>query len=173
MTAPRSPWTSDQPDVADVVPPPTPVVRPEPRRADGDVLIDTPELGPNAAVLITDGQRNTFQPGVVPAAQNTKHGRCQARDPASVSSPTLVALGGGHVIRASRLTGQARRTWHGNPDQLTVRPGAQQRTSVQRAPAATDATGPRLSRRLFRRLTYEGDRRPRVCRNYGITGWAL
>lgn len=56
MTAPRSPWSPGQPDTPNVVPPPAPVVTPQPQRADGDILIDAPELGPNAAVLITDGQ---------------------------------------------------------------------------------------------------------------------
>ncbi|MGH3834698.1 MAG: hypothetical protein ACRDSF_03190 [Pseudonocardiaceae bacterium] len=56
MTAPRSPWVPDDPDTPNIVPPPTPVVRPEPQRADGDILVECPELGPNCAVLITDGQ---------------------------------------------------------------------------------------------------------------------
>lgn len=56
MTAPRSPWHPDHPDEPNIVPPAAPTVRPEPQRAEGDVLIDRPELGPDAATLITAGQ---------------------------------------------------------------------------------------------------------------------
>lgn len=55
MTAPRSPWHPDHPDEANIVPPPAPVVRPQSQRAEGDVLIDRPELGPGAATLVMDG----------------------------------------------------------------------------------------------------------------------
>lgn len=55
MTAPRSPWVPDDPDIPNVVPSPAPVVRPEPQRAVGDVLVARPELGPDAATLFVDG----------------------------------------------------------------------------------------------------------------------
>lgn len=55
MTAPRSPWTPGQPNTPNVVPAPAPAVKPEPQRADQDVLIDRPELGPGACTLVVAG----------------------------------------------------------------------------------------------------------------------
>lgn len=53
--APRSPWVPSQPDTPNIVPPPEPVTVVEPERATHDLLIDTHDRGPGAAMLITAG----------------------------------------------------------------------------------------------------------------------
>lgn len=55
MTVPRGPWVPDEPNTANIVPPPEPVSRVELERAQEDTLIERSELGPDAAILIQAG----------------------------------------------------------------------------------------------------------------------
>jgi hypothetical protein len=56
VTAPRSPWTPDEPDTPNVVPDPPLVKRDEPERAEVDLLIARPDLGPAAHTLVAAGE---------------------------------------------------------------------------------------------------------------------
>nr|WP_245645957.1 hypothetical protein [Pseudonocardia acaciae] len=56
MTAPRSPWAPDKPDVANVVPGPPPV-EPDAPLAVEEMLIQREDLGSGAATLIKAGDR--------------------------------------------------------------------------------------------------------------------
>lgn len=53
--APRSPWVPERPDIPNIVPPPAPATVVEPERAEYDVLIERPDLGPGACTLIAVG----------------------------------------------------------------------------------------------------------------------